>query len=270
MVVSTPTVLSIAGFDPYGGAGIVADCKTIHALGGYALSSSTAVTAQNSCGVSAVQTVSADMLKLQLETLLDDVKVDAVKIGMLGNGELISVVAECIEKYNLKNIVLDTVLVSSSGKPLLEKSAVRLMETELFPKVDLITPNVPEINTFLKTAYCGAAQEVQKIAIGFFEKDVKAVLLKGGHSTAYASATDYLVTKDMNIEQYSSKRVVTTHTHGTGCILSSAVAMGLAKGLSLHESVAEAKVFLYDKLQHSGILRLKYVNEIHHRKEPLF
>ena len=178
----TPTVLTIAGSDPYGGAGIQIDCKTIHALGGYAFSVPTALTAQSSQGVSAVESTSPEIFRMQLETLLDDVKVDAVKIGMLANAEIISIVAKVIDKYDLKNIVLDTVLVSSSGKMLLEPSAIDLMVKELFPRVDLITPNLPEINTLLDTSYLGKKDEITDIANAFFERGVNAVLIKGGHS----------------------------------------------------------------------------------------
>ncbi len=265
----TPTVLTIAGSDPYGGAGIQVDGKTIHALGGYAFSVSTAITAQNSTGVTALEFCSTEMFKTQLETLLEDIKPDAVKIGMLANKELIEIVIEMIEKYALKNIVLDTVLVSSSGKVLLETDAIDLMVKELFSRVDLITPNLPEINTFLNGSYGGKRDEVREIASSFFDKDVKAILIKGGHSSNEKEAIDYFVTDSLEIKTFSTARVNTSHTHGTGCLLSSAIAVFLAKGLSMEESIATAKDFLYQRLNASSTIQFKYLDENVTRKEPL-
>jgi len=265
----TPTVLTIAGFDPYGGAGIQVDCKTIHALDAYAFSVTTALTAQNSQGVKTVQSTSSEMFKEQLETLLNDIKVDAVKIGMLANAEIINIVVKIIDKYELKNIILDTVLLSSSGKVLVEPNAIDLMVKELFPRVNLITPNLPEINTLLNTDYVGKKDEVIDIANAFFERGVKAVLIKGGHSLDKNKATDYLVTKVLEINTFTTPRVHTTHTHGTGCLLSSAIAAYLAKGENLENSVAYAKDFLYQNLQTSSTINFNYVDPNVTRKEPI-
>ncbi len=264
----TPTVLTIAGYDPYGGAGIQIDAKTIHVLGAYAFSVTTALTAQSSQGVKAVQGCDPEIFRLQLETLLDDVKVDAVKIGMLANAGMISIVVDIIDKYGLTNIVLDTVLVSSSGKPLLEPDAIDLMVKELFPRVDLVTPNLPEINTFLSASYVGKEEEVSEIAEAFFDKGVKSVLIKGGHSSDKYKATDYLVTKS-EIITFSTARVQTTHTHGTGCFLSSAIATGLAKGETLDISVSLAKDFLHKRLTESSNIKFNYKDKKVTRKEPL-
>jgi len=264
----TPTVLTIAGSDPYGGAGIQIDSKVIHALGGYAFTVTTALTAQSSSGVTAVQSTDPEIFRQQLETLLDDLKVDAVKIGMLANVELINIVVEVIDKYSLKNIVLDTVLVSSSGKILLETDAINLMVKELFPRVDLITPNLPEINTLLNTSYMGKKDEAREIAEAFFEKGVTAVLVKGGHGLERDTATDYLVTES-GMYEFSTARVQTTHTHGTGCFLSSAIAVSLAKGETLDTSVSLAKDFLYERLNASLALCFDYINVSETRKEPL-
>ena len=265
----TPTVLTIAGFDPYGGAGIQVDCKTIHALGAYAFSVTTALTAQNSQGVKSIQSTSSKIFREQLETLLNDVKVDAVKIGMLANTEIINTVVEIIYKYDLKNIILDTVLVSSSGKVLLESDAIEVMEKELFPRVDLITPNLPEINTLLNTSYVGKKDEVTDIANAFFDKGVKAVLIKGGHSFDKHEATDYLVTRALEVNSFTTQRVHTSHTHGTGCFLSSAIATYLAKGENLENSVASAKDFLYQNLQTASALNFNYVDANVIRKETI-
>jgi hydroxymethylpyrimidine/phosphomethylpyrimidine kinase len=267
----TPTVLTIAGSDTYGGAGLQIDIKTIHKLGGYALSVPTALTSQNSTGVKDVFAVPAEVFEKQLHVLLEDIKVDAVKIGMLANKEIIEILVRTIDKYALKNIVLDTVLVSSSGKDLLEPDAIDLMRTELFPRVDLITPNIPEVHALLKeTSYTGQKESVKNIAEQFFALGVNAVLLKGGHSEDQNSVIDYLVQKPDIITANTSKRVETTHTHGTGCLLSSAIATHLALGNTLEKSVSLSKTFIYDSLCASSKLKLNYINDQPGRKEPIF
>ncbi len=265
----TPTVLTIAGSDPYGGAGIQVDSKVIHALGGYAFTVTTALTAQNSIGVKDLLATPKESFKMQLESILDDIEVDAVKIGMLANAELVLVVAEVIDKYKLKNIVLDTVLLSSSGKSLLENSAIETMVKELFPRVDLITPNIPEVNTLLSSNYVGDEEDIPAMASTLFYLGAKAVLIKGGHSTDPENATDYLVQKPLNISTFSTARLKTTHTHGTGCVLSSAIATSLALGYSLEKSVERAKAFLYKKLHTASALNFRYVNEGSDKKKPL-
>ena len=266
---TTHTVLTIAGFDPYGGAGIQIDCKTIHALGAYAFSVTTALTAQNSQGVKSVQSTDPEMFKFQLETLLNDIKVDAVKIGMLANAGIVNIVVRIIDKYDLKNIILDTVLLSSSGTVLLESNAIDLMVKKLFPRVDLITPNLPEINTLLNTDYVGKKDEVTDIANAFFDKGVNAVLVKGGHSLDQNKATDYLVTRSQEVNSFTTQRVHTSHTHGTGCFLSSAIAAYLAKGENLENSVASAKDFLYKNLQTASRINFNYIDSNVIRKEPI-
>jgi len=267
----TPTVLTIAGSDTYGGAGLQIDIKTIHKLGGYALSAPTALTSQNSTGVKDVFAVPPEVFEKQLNVLLEDIKVDAVKIGMLANAEIIDVLVRTIDKYALKNIVLDTVLVSSSGKDLLKPDAIDLMKNELFPRVDLITPNIPEVHSLLKeTFYTGQKEKVKSIAEEFFDLCVNAVLLKGGHSEEPNSVIDYLVQKPDIITAHTSKRVETTHTHGTGCLLSSAIATHLALGNTLEKSVSLSKKFIYDSLCAASKLHLNYKNDHLERKEPIF
>jgi hydroxymethylpyrimidine/phosphomethylpyrimidine kinase len=264
----TPTVLTIAGFDPYGGAGIQIDTKTIHALGGYALSTATAITAQNSQGVSGMEAVSPHMLHQQLTTLLDDIEVDAVKIGMLVNSELIEVVADILKRYHLKNVVLDPVLVSSSGTRLLEADAVDVMVMKLFPLCRLITPNLPETNQILGSDFKGSAKEVPQMAEGLFSMGARNILLKGGH-TQEKDAVDCLV-EPSSITRFSTPRLDTSHTHGTGCLLSSAIATHLAKGEDLASSVKQAKNFLFEKMQHASSLQLKYKKLDSIKKEPIF
>ena len=265
----TPTVLTIAGLDPYGGAGIQVDSKVIHALGGYAFCVTTALTAQNSTGVRGVFVTPIEHFKLQLETLLEDIEVDAVKIGMLANVEIIDIVVKMIQKYKLKNIVLDTVLVSSSGRTLLEPSAVGVMVKELFPLVDIITPNIPEVNTLLGTSYKGSFDDIPIMAKGLFDLGAKAVLIKGGHSQERENSTDYFVLPLEAPVSYVSPRLYTTHTHGTGCVLSSAIAIGLAKSETICIAIQNAKDFIYEKLYTSDSMKFKYYHENSERKEPL-
>lgn len=265
----TPTVLTIAGSDPYGGAGMQVDSKVIQKLGGYAFTVITALTAQNSTGVKDVLPTPSKHFKTQLHSILDDIEVDAVKIGMLANADIISIVAQAIEKYQLKNIVLDTVLVSSSGKALLEPSAVETMVKELFPRVDLITPNIPEVNSLLGTDFTGKSDEIAVMAKGLFELGANSVLIKGGHSHDKKSATDYFVEQNSTIVSFETARLQTCHTHGTGCVLSSAIATNLALNENLKQSIGHAKDFLYQHLQTSSDIKFNYHTQNETRKEPL-
>jgi len=264
----TPTVLSIAGFDPYGGAGILADTKTVHALGGYAFSSVTAITAQNSQGVKATRPVSAESLKMQLETLLEDVKVDAVKIGMLSDASIIETVAEIVKRYRLRNVVLDPVILSSSGMPLLEPEAVEMMVVKLFPLCRLITPNLPETNRILGRKYRGDAKDITMMAEEMFAIGARNILFKGGHAP-YEEAVDCLVERSGRT-RFRTDRVETTHTHGTGCVLSSAIAVQLAKGDTLSSAVKTAKHFLYEKLRDADFLQFDYREKSKERTEAIF
>jgi hydroxymethylpyrimidine/phosphomethylpyrimidine kinase len=264
----TPTVLTIAGFDPYAGAGIQVDSKVIHQLDGYAFSISTSSTAQNSTGVKMTKAIDIDIFESQLEAILSDIQIDAIKIGMLYNKEIINIICKMIKKYNLTNIILDTVLVSSSGKDLLQKDAIKFMVEELFPLSNLITPNIPECNYLLKSNYQGDINEIKTIASGLFDLGANTVLIKGGHSNDQDYATDYLVDKNNNITPYKSKRINTNHTHGTGCVLSSAIATNLAKGYDLSLAIKNSKKFLSDKLEKSSSLKLNYKNKNLTRKEP--
>ncbi len=266
----TPTVLSIAGSDTYGGAGIQVDAKTIHTLGAYAFTSTTALTAQNSTGVKSVLATPKEMFKAQLESILDDIHVDAVKIGMLANEDIVSVVVDVIDRYKLENIVLDTVLVSSSGKPLLDPSAVETMVKTLFPLVDIITPNIPEVNALLSRNYIGLEDDMPAMASALFDLGANAVLIKGGHSADKENATDFLVEKPLTVTTYSTARLNTTHTHGTGCVFSSAIAAYLTLGYTLEKSVELSKAFLYKSLKESSSLRFNYIKEESGRKEPIF
>ncbi|MBT3279841.1 MAG: bifunctional hydroxymethylpyrimidine kinase/phosphomethylpyrimidine kinase [Campylobacteraceae bacterium] len=265
-----PTVLTIAGSDNYGGAGIEIDSKTIHALGGYAFNTTTALTAQNSTGVKEVLVTPAYFFEKQLESILSDIKIDAVKIGMLGNSDILNIVIKVIKKYRLKNIVLDTVLVSSSGKDLLDPKAINTLIEELFPLVDLITPNIPETNKLIGKSYLGKDNEIDEMANALLNLGANNVLIKGGHSPYLNIATDYLVLNDLTKKSFTSKKIITTHTHGTGCLLSSAIATNLALGNTLIKSVENSKKFLFSKLKDSSSLYFNYIEKKTNRKEPIF
>ena len=240
----TVVALTIAGSDPSGGAGIQADLRTFAALGVVGVSVITALTVQNSLGVQSVHLVPADVLTAQLEAILSDTKVEAVKIGMLGGADQVRAVAAALRKYAPPNVVLDPVLASTGGVPLLDEEGRAALLTELMPLCDLITPNLSEA-----TALTGlAADTLRTMDVAgnrLLEMGAKAVLVKGGHLTG--RATDTLLVKGDRHSPYelSEKRVETEHTHGTGCLLSSGIAVYLAKNKSLPSAVFEAKLWLY-------------------------
>ncbi len=271
---TTPTVLTIAGSDPYGGAGIQADLKTIHALGGYGFSALTAVTAQNSQGVQQVEALSAETLHHQLQALFEDVQIDAVKIGMLANAELIEVVAATLQHHPTSAVVLDTVLVSSSGHPLLAADAVSTLVEKLIPLADIITPNLPELNHLLNRPLETPVDDLVEIEKALCDMSVQAAVLKGGHSGDADTTTDILIqpTRELNAESkhFSGPRVSTTHTHGTGCVFSSAIAIGLAQGRTLEKAVGNAKRHLTAWLSQSEALRFHYHDKRSiQRREPI-
>ena len=236
------TVLSIAGSDSIGGAGIQADLKTFSALGVYGMTAITALTAQNTQSVLHIMPASEQNLRLQLEAVFTDVVPDAVKIGMLHNEALIDVVIKAIDRYRPRNIVLDPVMISTSGCALLSPTSVDLLKNELMPRCNIVTPNLLEAQalaghkiTDIQSLYA-AGEELTKLCA--------AVLIKGGHSEGN-DVSDYLfeIGKECP-ECYTIRRVDTVNTHGTGCTLSSAIAANLALGYDLHTSVARAKDYI--------------------------
>ena len=236
------TVLSIAGSDSIGGAGIQADLKTFSALGVYGMTAITALTAQNTQSVLHIMPASEQNLQLQLDAVFTDVVPDAVKIGMLHNEALIEVVIKAIDRYRPRNIVLDPVMISTSGCALLSPTSVDLLKNELMPRCNIVTPNLLEAQalaghkiTDIRSLYA-AGEELTKLCA--------AVLIKGGHSEGN-DVSDYLfeIGKECP-ECYTIRRVDTVNTHGTGCTLSSAIAANLALGYDLHKSVARAKDYI--------------------------
>lgn len=248
-----PVVLTIAGSDCSGGAGIQADLKTMSAFDVYGMSVITAVTAQNTCGVTGVQNVTGEMIRLQLEAVMSDIMPDAVKIGMLATADAVEAVADILEKYHVEHVILDPVMVSTSGRSLLEAEGKEQMLRRLFPLAELVTPNIPEAEEILK-AVDGSVENKQTISSvqitdqTMMEKAAQAirqkygcnVLLKGGHMTQTADDLLY----QTQAVWFPAQRIDCTNTHGTGCTLSSAIASALARGYSLKEAVGIAKVYV--------------------------
>lgn len=234
------TVLTIAGSDSSGGAGIQADIKTIMANGAYAMSAITALTAQNTMGVSAVMEVSPAFLKQQMDAVFEDIVPDAVKIGMVSSGELVCTVADRLKHFGAQNIVVDPVMIATSGSRLITEEAVFHLKKELLPLAALVTPNMAEAEIL---ADMKVKTKEDMIAAGEKISDSYgcAVLVKGGHSRD--DANDVLCAGKQAV-WFSGQRVENENTHGTGCTLSSAIAVGLAKGYNLETSIRVAKNYL--------------------------
>ncbi len=235
------TALTIAGSDSSGGAGIQADIKTMTAHGVYAMSAITALTAQNTTGVTDIMEASPDFLEKQLDCIFTDIFPDAVKIGMVASSGLIQVIAGRLSFYQAKNIVVDPVMVATSGAKLIEDHAISTLKSELLPLADLITPNIPEAEILSDMTIVTAA-DMEKAAVHICERFACNVLLKGGHNIN--DANDLLYTKDGYTVWFNGKRIDNPNTHGTGCTLSSAIASNLAKGLDLTTSVKYAKNYI--------------------------
>jgi hydroxymethylpyrimidine/phosphomethylpyrimidine kinase len=238
----TPIALTIAGSDPSGGAGVQADLKTFAALGVYGASVLTALTAQNTQGVSAIHDVPPAFITAQLDAVFTDLSIRAVKIGMLSRWAAIDAVAAGLEKHDVKNIVLDPVMVATSGDALLVPAAVNALRQKLIPKALVVTPNLPEAAALLGASVARDEREMEIQAREILVLGAKHVLIKGGHGSGEESV-DLLVSVKKT-HRFAAKRVATNSTHGTGCTLSSAVAAGLANGLSLRESVRAAKDYV--------------------------
>ncbi len=236
----TARILAIAGSDSGGGAGIQADIKTITALGGYAMTAVTAITVQNTLGVSAVHTVPPEIVAGQIRACIDDIGVDAIKIGMLGNEATINAVADALEGCRVP-IVLDPVMIAKGGAALIEEDAVWAMMQRLLPMASVITPNVPELVALTETEVEDAA-DMLLAAQELLNAGPRAVLAKGGHLEG-DQLTDWLVTRQGHLA-FTDTKIETRHSHGTGCTLSSALACGLGQGLSLPEAVKRARIYV--------------------------
>ena len=234
------TALSIAGSDSCGGAGIQADIKTMTLNGVYAMSAVTALTAQNTTGVSAILEADADFLEKEINAVFEDIFPDAVKIGMVSSSALIEVIAQRLKFYQAKNIVVDPVMVATSGARLINDSAISTLKEKLLPIANIITPNIPETEV-LSGMKISDKNDMEKAAVSIGEKFKCAVLVKGGHSINDA---DDILYSNGKITYFKGKRIDNPNTHGTGCTLSSAIAANLAKGYSLEKSVERAKEYI--------------------------
>lgn len=234
------TALTIAGSDCSGGAGIQADLKTMTMNGIYAMSVITALTAQNTTGVRSIFEVSSQFLGEQLDAVFEDIYPDAVKIGMVSSSKLIRIIVEKLKQYGAKNIVVDPVMVATSGSALIKTDAVSTLTTELLPIATLVTPNIPEAEV-LSEISIGGKDDMLAAAKKIYDTYGCAVLLKGGHSINDANDLMY---RNGEYKWLYGKRIDNPNTHGTGCTLSSAIASGLAKGYSLDEAVQLAKDYI--------------------------
>lgn len=238
------TALTIAGSDCSGGAGIQADIKTMMAHHVYAMSAITALTAQNTTGVAGIQETSPKFLALQLDSIFTDIMPDAVKTGMLASSAIIEVIADKLIQYGAKNIVVDPVMVATSGSKLISDEAIDTLEKRLIPLATLITPNIPEAEV-LTGMKISSKEDMELAAESIHKKYGCNVLLKGGHSIN--DANDLLFTS--SVTWLHGERIENPNTHGTGCTLSSAIASNLAKGMTIYEAVSHAKSYI------SGALR---------------
>ncbi|WP_375753074.1 bifunctional hydroxymethylpyrimidine kinase/phosphomethylpyrimidine kinase [Vibrio sp. HN007] len=250
---TTPIVLTIAGSDSGGGAGIQADIKAISATGSYACSVLTALTAQNTQGVTSIFPVTPEFVEQQLDAVFTDLNVVAVKVGMLSDSSVIKAVANKIRQYQPKHLVVDPVMVATSGDLLLEHSAIDTLKSELIPLADVITPNLPEAAALLGTDVPASEQQMDKLVSQLRDLGAGSVLLKGGHLESEAQSTDLLILKD-TVLRLSTARVATNNTHGTGCTLSSATASYLAQGESLETAVQHAKKYITEALKQADEL----------------
>jgi len=252
-----PNVVTIAGVDPSGGAGVLADIKTFSALGAYGCAVIAALTAQNTRSVSAVLPIAPDFVARQIDTLFDDVRIDAIKIGMLGEAPIISTVADRLTHWRATRIVLDPVMAAKSGDPLLARAAIGALREALLPVVDVITPNLPEAGVLLESRGPESVKEMTRAAErlhGWMGSGERWVWLKGGHLPS-GDATDVLFNGDRMLE-LSQPRVATKNTHGTGCTLSSALAALLPQRPDVPTAAREAKAWLTEALAHADELQV--------------
>ena len=263
---ATPVALTIAGSDSSGGAGIQADLKTFAACGVYGASAITALTAQNTNGVTGVYPVPAGFVTEQIDAVFEDLDVGAVKIGMVSQRDVIAAIAAGIARWTPKHVVLDPVMVATSGDRLLAPEAVEALRTILIPRADLITPNLPEAAALLDEGIAVSETDIEAQGRRLLALGCRAVLIKGGHGST-AQSIDYYVTADTTLV-LPAPRVTTLNTHGTGCTLSSAIAAGLAKGMGLRDAVKMAKAYLTSAILHSNELHIgKGHGPVHHFHE---
>ena len=242
-------VLSIAGSDPSGGAGIQADLKTFAANGVYGMAAITALTVQNTVGVQGIHLVPAKFVSSQIEAIFSDIAVSSVKVGMVGNAEIAEGVGTTLAKYRNLISVVDPVMVAKGGSPLLDKKAIQAVKDNLIPLATIVTPNLPEAAILLGSSIAKSEEDMVYQGKALLNLGPKSILMKGGHSEGITS-NDLLVTEN-NYVWFKEKRINTKNTHGTGCTLSSSIASFLAKDFSVEESVSKAKKFVTNAIRNS-------------------
>ncbi|WP_299997101.1 bifunctional hydroxymethylpyrimidine kinase/phosphomethylpyrimidine kinase [uncultured Cedecea sp.] len=258
--------LTIAGTDPSGGAGIQADLKTFSALGAYGTSVITALVAQNTQGVQSLYRIEPAFVAAQLDSVLSDVRIDAVKIGMLSEADIVEIVAAQLTRYQISNIVLDTVMLAKSGDPLLTPDAVDSLRRYLIPRVALITPNLPEAAALLDAPHACNEKEMKEQGRALLALGCQAVLLKGGHLTD-AESPDWLFTAESE-QRFTAPRVVTKNTHGTGCTLSAALTALRPRHSDWATTILQAKSWLSEALVQADSLEVgQGIGPVHHFHE---
>jgi hydroxymethylpyrimidine/phosphomethylpyrimidine kinase len=260
---TTPIALTIAGSDSSGGAGIQADLKTFAALGVYGASVITALTAQNTSGVAGIHPVPADFVTAQIDAVFSDLAVKAVKIGMVAQLATVDAIVAGLKRWSPNHIVLDPVMVATSGDRLLAAEAVEALRTKLIPRASLVTPNLPEAAALLDEPVASSQAAIESQGRRLISMGCRAVLIKGGHGQG-AESIDYLFSGN-GIVALAAPRIATKNTHGTGCSLSSAIAAGLAKGEDLETAVRHAKVWISAAIAAADRLDVGHGNgPIHH------
>lgn len=242
VMIRTPNILTVAGSDSGGGAGIQADIKTIMANGGYGMTVITALTAQNGAGVAGIEAPAPDFVALQLKTVLEGFGVDAAKTGMLYSSGIIKAIAPILENRNFP-LVVDPVCVSQSGSPLSREDAVEALKESVIPLADLLTPNKPEAEK-LTGQKIQTRDDIEKACKKLLQMGARAVLIKGGHMDGPVMCVDYFMEKNGELKEFSQARVDTMNNHGTGCTLSAAIAAGLGRGLPLETAIAKAQRYI--------------------------
>ncbi|MCD7973160.1 MAG: bifunctional hydroxymethylpyrimidine kinase/phosphomethylpyrimidine kinase [Candidatus Azobacteroides sp.] len=237
-----PSALTIAGSDSGGGAGIQADLKTFSAIGVYGTSVITSITAQNTQGVRKVEVLSSEIIQAQLEAVLDDIRIDAVKTGMLPTPEIIKLVSSVINHYKLKTVIIDPVMVATTGARLSAASTVDTFRKELFSRITLLTPNIPEAEA-LSGISITEEKDMYKAADKMMEMGCKSILIKGGHFTT-TNSTDILFRMDQPPVRFSAQRIHTGNVHGTGCTFASAITAYMALGNKLEEAIEKGKKYI--------------------------
>lgn len=248
-----PRVLTIAGSDSGGGAGIQADLKTFSALGCYGMTAITAITAQNTQGVRAIHGIPSEMLAAQIDAVVEDIGVDAVKIGMLHSPDVVHVVAQAIRQYDLPHVVLDPVMVATSGDRLIAAETVQVLVQELFPLATLITPNLDEAQLLLGQSIRGQ-DDLEPAARALLALGAQGVLLKGGHLPGN-EVVDLLLLPQQPAVRLASPRIASRNVHGTGCTLSSAIAAHVAMGQTLTQAVASARDYILAAIEAGAAVR---------------